>query len=112
MAWHSKPVAQKTLPNFKTHFKAAQKETTKSQQAVTTDSLGHHNQANGATLVDKLFQGLSSQRNTNAAEQLAEQQQMQQRTNQLVNSTQQNQSMLDHKCSRLLQPSPSSKPSR
>jgi hypothetical protein len=61
---------------------------------VTTDSLGHHDQDNNATLLNKLFLGLNSQRKTKAAEQIAERQ-MQPHTIQLANSTQQNQSMVD-----------------
>ena len=96
--WHDKPIADRTWPNFKEHFKAAQRAIKKSQPATTTDSLGYHEQANAAeTIVDQVIDRLSSQRDnatTITAETLAEQQ-MQQQLLGMANSTQQSQQMLD-----------------
>jgi hypothetical protein len=81
--WHDKPIADKTWPDFKEHFKAAQKAIKKSQPAITTDTLGYHEQqANtAASLVDQVIDRLSSQRDDATAitaETLAEQQMQQQ----------------------------------
>jgi hypothetical protein len=96
--WHDKPIANKTWPNFKEHFKATQKAIKKSQPAITTDSLGYHGQANAAeTLVDQVIDRLSSQHDEATpitAESLVKQQ-MQQQLLGMVNSTQQSQQMLD-----------------
>jgi hypothetical protein len=97
--WHDKPIADKTWPDFKEHFKAAQKAIKKSQPAITTNTLGYHEQqANtAASLVDQVIDRLSSQRDdvtAITAETLAEQQ-MQQQLLGMANSAQQSQHMLD-----------------
>jgi hypothetical protein len=97
--WHDKPIADKTWPYFKEHFKAAQKAIKKSQPAITTDTLGYHEQqANtAASLVDQVIDRLSSQRDDATvitAETLAEQQ-MQQQLLGMANFAQQSQQMLD-----------------
>jgi hypothetical protein len=98
--WHDKPIADKTWPDFEEHFKAAQKATIKkSQPAITTNTLGYHEQqANtAASLVDQVIDCLSSQRDDATAitaETLAEQQ-MQQQLLGMANSAQQSQHMLD-----------------
>jgi hypothetical protein len=59
--WHIKPDDDKTWPNFKDHFKAAQKAIKKSQPSVTTDSLGFQEQANtAASIVDQVIEKLSA----------------------------------------------------
>jgi hypothetical protein len=84
--WHKKPNGDKTWPNFKDHFKAAQKAIKKSQPSVTTDALGFHEQANtAASIVGQVIEKLSA-RNSNedtaiTAETLAEQQMQQQLLN-------------------------------
>jgi hypothetical protein len=61
--WRDKPVAEKTWPLFKEHFKAAQKAIKRSQPATTTDSLGYHEQANAAnSIVDQVIDRLVTQR--------------------------------------------------
>jgi hypothetical protein len=101
--WHDKPETDKTWPNFKDHFKAAQRAIKKSQPVVTTDSLGFHDQANSAasntttSLVDQVIERLSTQRDDASsitAEHIAEQQMQQQLLN-MANSTQQSQQMLE-----------------
>jgi hypothetical protein len=91
--WHDKADTDKTWPNFKTHFKDAQKAIKKSQPTITTDSLGFHEpQANTAeTIVDQVLDQLSKQRDditTLTAETFAEQQ-LQQQFASMANSTQQ-----------------------
>jgi hypothetical protein len=100
-AWHDKAEADKTWPNFKDHFKVAQKVIKKSQPAVTTDSFGFHEQANAASHVDQVINRLTAQQdidtimhNESAAEQVAKQQMQQQGSN-MENSTQQNQTMIE-----------------
>jgi hypothetical protein len=95
--WHIMPDADKTWPNFKAPFKAAQKDIKKSQPTITADSLGFHEQANAATLVNQVTKRLTPQREsttTITAESIAEEQ-MQQQLKNMANSTQQNQQMLD-----------------
>jgi hypothetical protein len=58
--WHIRPDVDKTWPNFKDHFKAAQKDIKKSQPKITTDSLGFHEQANAAALTDQVIERLIS----------------------------------------------------
>jgi hypothetical protein len=89
----------KTWPDFKEHFKAAQKAIKKSQPAITTDTLGYHEQqANtAASLDDQVIARLSSQQDDATAitaETLAKQQ-MQQQLLGMANSAQQSQQMLD-----------------
>jgi hypothetical protein len=85
--WNDKPDIEKTWPVFKNHFKAAQKAIRNSQPAVTADTLGFHGHAN--TIADQVVEILT-QRDSDTAEQ-----QMQQQLDNMANSTQQNQSMLD-----------------
>jgi hypothetical protein len=96
--WHDKPVAEKTWPLFKEHFKAAQKAIKRSQPATTTDSPGYHEQANAAgSIVDQVIDRLVTQRDdatTITADSVAEQQ-MQQQINNMANSTQQSQQMVE-----------------
>jgi hypothetical protein len=96
--WHDKPVAKKTWPLFKEHFKAAQKAIKRSQPATTTDSLGYHEQVNTAdSIVDQVIDRLVTQRDdviTITADSVAEQQ-MQQQINNMANSTQQSQQMVE-----------------
>jgi hypothetical protein len=46
--WNEKPAAAKTWPEFKTHFRTAQKAIKRSQPPTTTDALGYHREANSA----------------------------------------------------------------
>jgi hypothetical protein len=105
--WHDKQEIDKTWPNFKDHFKAAQKAIKRSQPAITTNSLGFHEQANAtenitdqptaASIVTQVLNRISTQRNDASvitAESIAEQQ-MQQQIFHMANSTQQNQQMLE-----------------
>jgi hypothetical protein len=106
--WHDKQEDAKTWPNFKDHFKAAQKAIKRSQPTVTTDSLGFHEQANAtesiagdqptaASIVTQVLDRISTQRDDASvitAESIAEQQ-MQQQIFHMANSTQQNQQMLE-----------------
>jgi hypothetical protein len=97
--WHEKPDDDKTWPNFKDHFKAAQKAIKKSQPSVTTDALGFHEQANtAASIVDQVIQKLAARNSDEdtaiTAETLAEQQMQQQLLN-MANSSQNNQQMFD-----------------
>jgi hypothetical protein len=46
--WHATPEDEKTWPNFKEHFKTAQRDIKKSQPATATDSLRYHDAANAA----------------------------------------------------------------
>ena len=76
--WNSKPEDVKTWPTFKTHFKEAQHEIKHSQPAITTDSLGFHDQANAAAIIDQVIKRLGAK------------QQMQQEIQQeMTNATQQ-----------------------
>jgi hypothetical protein len=63
--WHDKPTADKTWPNFRTHFRDAQRAIIRSLPATTTDSLGYHEQANSATsiasVVDQVINRLTAQ---------------------------------------------------
>jgi hypothetical protein len=97
--WHDKPAVDKTWPNFKDHFKAAQKAIKKSQPTITTDSLGFHEQANAAaSLVDQVIERLTTQNGEQdtaiTADTLAEQHMQQQLLN-MANSSQQSQQMLE-----------------
>ena len=99
--WNDKPIVEKTWPAFKLHFKNAQRAIKQSQPTVTTDSLGYHDTANAATLVDQVLQRLSNQTDTTSiitpestADQLAEAQ-MQQHVTNMANATQQNATMLE-----------------
>jgi hypothetical protein len=99
--WHDKADPDKTWPAFKDHFKLAQKAIKKSQPTVTTDSLGYHENANAASLVDQVIDKITAQRDAKSAitsestaEQLAEHQ-MQQHINNMANSANQNQHMMD-----------------
>jgi hypothetical protein len=47
-AWNEKLAATKTWPEFKTHFRTAQKAIKRSQLLTTTDTLGYHREANAA----------------------------------------------------------------
>lgn len=89
--WNDKPEPEKTWPLFKDHFKEAQKAIKKSQPVTTPDSLGCHEHANAAAIVDQVIARLTTQHDDEAAEQIAEQQMGQH----LANSTQQNQNMLE-----------------
>ena len=40
--WQALPEADKTWPNFKMHFRTAQKAIKQSQPITTTDTLGYH----------------------------------------------------------------------
>jgi uncharacterized membrane protein YgcG len=98
--WHDKPLLERTWLTFKEHFKTAQRAIKRSQPIVTTDSLGYHEQANAASLVDQVIDRLTTQQeadtaitSANSAELLAEQQ-MQQHLANMANSSQQNQTML------------------
>jgi hypothetical protein len=111
--WHSKPEVDKTLPNFKHHFKTAQKGIKKSQPTITTDSLGFHKQAYTASIVDQVVNRLTAQRDdkttiTPTAEEVAEQQ-MQEQLNNMANSTQQTKPCLN-KCRHSRPPSLTSNP--
>jgi hypothetical protein len=77
--WHDKPGGDKDWPNFKEHFKTAQRAIKQSQPTATIDLLGYHEQAAAAT---------------EAADQIAEQQ-MQQQLDNMANAAQQNQTMID-----------------
>jgi hypothetical protein len=92
--WHDKPDADKTWPLFKDHFKAAQKAIKQSQPTITTDSLGFHEQANAATIVDQVIEKLTTQRDNETADYLAEQK-LHQQIDHMANSTQQNADMLE-----------------
>jgi excinuclease UvrABC ATPase subunit len=102
--WHGLPSANKTWPRFKTHFKEAQRAIIRSLPAVTADSLGHHDQANVASVasvVDQVINQLQAQQNADsaltpgsAAEALAEQQMNMQLAN-MANATQQSQTMFE-----------------
>jgi hypothetical protein len=78
--WHTRPAIDKTWPNFKDHFKNAQKAIKLSQPATTTDTLGYHNHANTATEID------------NTAELIAAQQ-MQHHLKHIANAVEQNKTM-------------------
>jgi hypothetical protein len=99
--WHSKPEDDKTWLNFKNHFKTTQKEIKKSQPTIATGSLRFCEQANTASIIDQVINRLTSQRNNESAitpEHTAEhvtEQQMQEQLNNMANSTQQNQTMLE-----------------
>jgi hypothetical protein len=93
--WHDRLDADKTWPDFREHFKTAQKAIKRSQPTITTDSLGYHGQANSASLVDQVINRLYSQQDAPAptgptASPNADQQMSQH----LSNSAQQNQAML------------------
>jgi hypothetical protein len=97
--WHDKEEADKTWQNFTAHFKTAQKAIKKSQPAITTDSLGYHEQANAATpgVVDQVIERLQNQQEVGTvitADSIAEQQ-MQDHLSHMANSTQQSQQMLE-----------------
>ena len=99
--WHDKPDANKTWPEFKTHFTDAQFAIKRSQPLITTDSLGYHNQVNSVSVVDQVLAQLTAQRdaeesiaNEAAAEQLAAEQ-MQTQLAGMANSSAQNQTMMD-----------------
>jgi hypothetical protein len=92
--WNDKPIADKTWPNFKSHFKAAQRAIINSQPDITADSLGFHEQANAASIVDQVIDRLTTQHDAetrltadSTAERIAEVQ--------MANATQQNSTMLD-----------------
>ena len=99
--WHELPLSNKTWIRFKTHFKTAQRAIIRNQPAVTTGSLGYHEQANAAsvtTIVDQVIGRLQAQQNADsaimpgsAAEILAGQQMKLQ----LANATQQSQTMFE-----------------
>jgi hypothetical protein len=100
--WHDKTAATRTWPAFKEHFKAAQKAIKKSQPAVTTDTLGFHEEANAASFgdhdTDKASTGTrdtESEITTDSAAELLAEQQMMQQLQHMANSSQQNQTMLD-----------------
>ena len=59
--WNSRPEDEKTWTTFKTHFKEAQCDIKRSQQVVTTNSLGFHGQANAAAMVDQVIKRLSAE---------------------------------------------------
>jgi hypothetical protein len=59
--WHDTPTTDQTWPNFKTHFKDAQKAIKRSQPAITTNSLGFYEQANTASLDNQVIDRLASQ---------------------------------------------------
>jgi hypothetical protein len=86
--WNATPDIDKTWPNFKVHFKAAQKAIKRSQPTTTADSLGCHEQANAASTT------ASDQALDQAAEQLAAQQMQCHLTN-MASSAQTNQTMLE-----------------
>ena len=88
--WHSKPTVDQTWPNFKSHFKDTQKEIKRSQPAVTADTLGYHDTANTATLVDQVLDRLTAQRNAEMANDTSHNERQAQ-----ANSTQANQTMMD-----------------
>jgi len=99
--WHARTTEDKTWPNFKDHFKEAQKAIRQSQPTITTDALGYHGQANSATdtstIVNEVITKLTAQRDADTAsfnaEQIAENQ-MQQHLDHLANSATQNQAMM------------------
>jgi hypothetical protein len=47
-AWNETLPAAKTWPEFKTHFRTAQKAIKRSQPSTTTNALGYHREANAA----------------------------------------------------------------
>ena len=79
--WHEKPRADQTWPNFKVHFKDAQKAIKRSQPAVTTDSLGFHGQANSAN--QQVLTANEAAQRESASNQLANQQAQQANTQML-----------------------------
>jgi polyhydroxyalkanoate synthesis regulator phasin len=89
--WHSRPDANRTWQNFKTHFKEVQQAIRQSQPTIIMDSLGYHGQANATTIVDEIINKLTSQQIT-SSEATAEQQ-MQQALDHMANSTQHSESM-------------------
>jgi hypothetical protein len=91
--WNAKPDIDKTWPNFKEHFKAAQKAIKRSQPTVTADSLGYHEQANTASTTAP-DQALAIFANDQAAEQLAAQQMQCHLTN-MASSAQTNQAIVE-----------------
>jgi hypothetical protein len=96
--WHDKDEAEKTWPSFKTHFKASQRAIKKSQPTVTTDSLGFHEQANTAAIVDQVIDRISAQQESDTADSAAENlaaEQMEQQLHHMANSTQHNQHMME-----------------
>jgi hypothetical protein len=55
--WHDRPLANKTWPNFRNHFRDAQRAMICSLPATTTDSLGcHEPQANAAAVTSVVNQ--------------------------------------------------------
>ncbi len=82
--WNEKPAAAKTWPEFKTHFRTAQKAIKRSQPPTTTDTLGYHREENSAKEGDDAISRIS---------QLADQQ-LEIHLASIASSAHQNQTML------------------
>jgi hypothetical protein len=102
-AWNAFVVAAKTWPAFKTHFRDAQKAIKRSQPLTTTDTLGFHDKANAAAIIDDVMSRISipstdsddlSATESSNAEQLADQQLQQHLANMASSSAHQNQTMM------------------
>jgi hypothetical protein len=102
--WHDRPQAAKTWPNFRTHFRDAQRAIIRSLPATTTDSLGYHEQANAvsvASVVDQVIDRLTAQQaaesaiTTDSAAELLAEQQMQLQVNHMANASQNSHTMLE-----------------
>ena len=103
--WQALPESLKSWPTFKKHFRTAQKAIKQSQPIVTTDTLGYHQSANAAAIIDEVVNRITapsadeeSQFSTpvstlKAAEQEAEQQ-LQQHLASIAASSNQNQTMM------------------
>jgi hypothetical protein len=100
-AWNEKPAATKTCPEFKTHFRTAQKAIKRSQPLSTTDTLGYHREANAAKEGDDAVSRISLSSNDGdeltvtetAAAELADQQHETHLAN-ITSSAHQNQTMM------------------
>jgi hypothetical protein len=99
--WNEKLPATKTWPEFKTHFRTAQKAIKRSQPATTTDTLGYHREANAAKEGDDAVSRISLPSNDGddltvaetAAAELAEQQ-LETHLANIASSANQNQTMM------------------
>jgi hypothetical protein len=65
--WHDRPEADKTWPDFKNHFKEAQRAIKRSQPTMTTDALGYHEQAASASALASQVLQLTAQRDAETA---------------------------------------------
>ena len=53
--WHSKPAGYKSWTSFKSHFTTAKRKIKISQPQQTIQDFGFHQQANAASLADKVY---------------------------------------------------------